>query len=93
MLDKLIQKKMPDLKDQAVRSAMGRQAAVLGIVLNFLFALSKIVIGTLAGAISMIADGLNNTMDLMSSVIALGGFHFAAMPADRNHPYGHARME
>ena len=93
MLDKLIQKKLPDSKDQARRTAMGRDAAVLGIVLNFIFALSKIVLGTLAGAISMIADGLNNTMDLMSSVIALGGFHLAAMPADKNHPYGHARME
>ena len=93
MLDKMIQKKLPDPNDSAGRSAMGREAAVLGIVLNFIFALSKIVIGTLAGAISMIADGLNNTMDLMSSVIALGGFHFAARPADRNHPYGHARME
>ena len=93
MLDKLIQKKLPDPKDQARRTAMGRDAAVLGIVLNFIFALSKIVLGTLAGAISMIADGLNNVMDLMSSVIALGGFHLAAMPADRNHPYGHARME
>lgn len=93
MLDKMIQKKLPDPKDQAGRSAMGREAAVMGIVLNFIFALSKIVIGTLAGAISMIADGLNNTMDLMSSVIALGGFHFAALPADRRHPYGHARME
>ena len=93
MLDKLIQKKLPDPKDQTRRTAMGREAAVLGIVLNFIFALSKIVLGTLAGAISMIADGLNNVMDLMSSVIALGGFHLAAMPADRNHPYGHARME
>ncbi len=93
MLDKLIQKKLPDPKDQVRRTAMGREAAVLGIVLNFIFALSKIVLGTLAGAISMIADGLNNVMDLMSSVIALGGFHLAAMPADRNHPYGHARME
>ena len=93
MLDKMIQKKLPDPKDPAGRSAMGREAAVMGIVLNFIFALSKIVIGTLAGAISMIADGLNNTMDLMSSVIALGGFHFAARPADRRHPYGHARME
>ena len=93
MLDKMIQKKLPDPKDPAGRSAMGREAAVMGIVLNFIFALSKIVIGTLAGAISMIADGLNNTMDLMSSVIALGGFHFAALPADRRHPYGHARME
>lgn len=93
MLDKMIQKKLPDPKDSAGRSAMGREAAVMGIVLNFIFALSKIVIGTLAGAISMIADGLNNTMDLMSSVIALGGFHFAARPADRRHPYGHARME
>lgn len=93
MLDKLIHKKLPDPKDQARRTAMGRDAAVLGIVLNFIFALSKIVLGTLAGAISMIADGLNNVMDLMSSVIALGGFHLAAMPADRNHPYGHARME
>lgn len=92
MLDKMIQKKLPDPKDPAGRSAMGREAAVMGIVLNFIFALSKIVIGTLAGAISMIADGLNNTMDLMSSVIALGGFHFAALPADRRHPYGHARM-
>ncbi|MEJ8785295.1 cation diffusion facilitator family transporter [Peptoniphilus sp. HCN-40583] len=89
----MIQKKLPDPKDPAGRSAMGREAAVMGIVLNFIFALSKIVIGTLAGAISMIADGLNNTMDLMSSVIALGGFHFAARPADRRHPYGHARME
>ena len=93
MLDKMIQKKLPDPKDPAGRSAMGREAAVMGIVLNFIFALSKIVIGILAGAISMIADGLNNTMDLMSSVIALGGFHFAALPADRRHPYGHARME
>ena len=93
MLDKMIQKKLPDPKDPAGRSAMGREAAVMGIVLNFIFALSKIVIGTLAGAISMIADGLNNTMDLMSSVIALGGFHFAALPADKRHPYGHARME
>ena len=93
MLDKLIQKKLPDPKDQVRRTAMGRDAAVLGIVLNFIFALSKIVLGTLAGAISMIADGLNNVMDLMSSVIALGGFHLAAIPADRNHPYGHARME
>ena len=93
MLDKLIHKKLPDPKDQARRTAMGRDAAVLGIVLNFIFALSKIVLGTLAGAISMIADGLNNVMDLMSSVIALGGFHLAAMPADKNHPYGHARME
>lgn len=93
MLDKLIQKNLPDPKDQARRTAMGRQAAVLGIALNFIFALSKIVLGTLVGAISMIADGLNNVMDLMSSVIALGGFHLAAMPADKNHPYGHARME
>ncbi|WP_077074832.1 cation diffusion facilitator family transporter [Aedoeadaptatus urinae] len=93
MLDKLIQKKLPDPKDQVRRTAMGREAAVLGIVLNFIFALSKIVLGTLAGAISMIADGLNNVMDLMSSVIALGGFHLAAVPADKNHPYGHARME
>ena len=93
MLDKLIQKKLPDPKDQARRTAMGRQAAMLGIALNFTFALSKIVLGTLVGAISMIADGLNNVMDLMSSVIALGGFHLAAMPADKNHPYGHARME
>ncbi len=93
MLNRYIEKKLPDPKDPARRSAMGRQAAVLGIVLNLTFALSKIILGTLAGAISMIADGLNNLMDLMSSLIALGGFHFAARPADREHPYGHARVE
>lgn len=93
MFERYMQRKLPDARDAAARSRMGREASLIGIGTNLALAASKIVVGTLSGAISMVADGLNNSMDLLSSLISLGGFHFAAMPADRRHPYGHARME
>ena len=76
-----------------MRMAMGKEASILGIAMNLAFATFKIGVGILTGGISMIADGMNNLMDMLSSAISLIGFHFASMPADSNHPYGHARME
>ena len=93
MLEAYIKRRTPNLADQRVRMAMGKEASILGIAMNLAFASFKIGVGILTGGISMIADGMNNLMDMLSSVISLIGFHFASMPADSNHPYGHARME
>lgn len=93
MIERYIEKKLPDPSDAHRRMAMGKQASILGIILNLAFALFKIAVGFATHAISMIADGFNNLMDLLSSAISLAGFHFGSMPADRNHPYGHARLE
>ena len=79
--------------DPNVHSAVGTLAGITGIVCNvFLFAL-KLFIGILSGAVSIIADALNNLLDASSSVVTLIGFRLARRPADPDHPYGHARYE
>ena len=67
--------------------------SVVGIVLNFVLAMGKIVVGILFGAISLAGDGINNLSDAGSQVISFISFKMAAKPADRHHPFGHARIE
>lgn len=79
--------------DPSVRSAYGRLAGIVGIICNILLFISKLVIGTISGAVSITADAINNLTDASSSLVTLVGFRLAEMPADKDHPYGHARME
>lgn len=75
------------------RHAYGSMASVVGIAANLLLSAAKLVAGALSGAISVTADGLNNLSDAGSQVISLISFKISAKPADRDHPFGHARME
>jgi len=75
------------------RSAYGRLASWVGIVCNLLLFAGKFAVGTLFGSIAITADGMNNLSDASSNVVSLLGFKLAAMPADEEHPYGHARFE
>lgn len=77
----------------AVRGATGKLAGITGIVCNILLFALKLAVGIFSGAVSVIADALNNLSDAASSVMTLLGFHLAQRPADRHHPYGHARYE
>lgn len=77
----------------AEHSAVGRLAGVTGIVCNVMLFLIKLVAGLLSGAVSVVADALNNLSDAASSVVTLLGFQLAQRPADQDHPYGHARYE
>lgn len=79
--------------DPLVRARYGAVAGAVGIVTNVLLAAAKIVIGAVFGAIAIIADGINNLTDSLSSVITLVGFRLSAVQADEEHPYGHGRME
>ena len=65
----------------------------MGIVCNLLLFAGKLVAGTLAGAVSITAEAVNNLSDASSSLVTLLGFRLAARPADEEHPYGHARLE
>lgn len=75
------------------RAAIGKISGCVGILCNFVLAISKIIIGTLSGSMSVTADGVNNLSDAGSSLVTLVGFKLAEKPADREHPYGHARYE
>lgn len=82
-----------DTQDPTVRLGYGRLAGWVGIVCNLLLAGGKAMAGLLSGSISIVADAVNNLSDGASSVVTLVGFKVAAKPADREHPFGHARIE
>ncbi len=79
--------------DQGQRARIGKLSGLLGIICNFILACSKLIVGQMAGSMAIFADGVNNLSDAGSSFVTLLGFRMAERPADREHPYGHARYE
>lgn len=75
------------------RQRIGYMTSIVGIVVNMILATMKIIVGVLMSSISVIADGFDNTTDIISSIVALIAFKIAHKPPDRNHPYGHGRAE
>lgn len=76
-----------------VRAAVGKLSGTVGILCNMLLCIAKLAVGVLSGSISIMADAMNNLTDMVSSVVTLVGFRLAEKPADKEHPYGHARYE
>ena len=93
LLIRLFVKDHDNVKSPAVRRAYGKLVSTVGILLNLLLAAFKLLAGFLTGSISISADAFNNLSDAGSSVISLISFKIAAKPADRDHPFGHARIE
>ena len=80
-------------KDPKVRQKCGSAVAIIGIVVNIFLAAFKLFAGILSGAISITADAVNNLSDAGSQVVSLITFKISAKPADREHPFGYARIE
>lgn len=80
-------------KDAIVRENYGKFASIVGIIANALLSISKILIGLIFNSISITADGVNNLSDTSSSIITFIGFKMGGKPADKDHPFGHARLE
>lgn len=82
-----------DVSDVRVREKYGTLSGTVGVIVNLILCTLKITVGLLINSISVMADGLNNLTDMGSSVITTIGFKMAAKPADKDHPFGHGRME
>ena len=76
-----------------IRARIGKLSGAVGIICNCLLAAGKLIVGHMTSSMSITADGLNNLSDGVSSIVTLLGFKLAEKPADRKHPYGHARIE
>ena len=76
-----------------IRARIGKLSGAVGIICNCLLAAGKLIVGHMTSSMSITADGLNNLSDGASSIVTLLGFKLAETPADRKHPYGHARIE
>lgn len=75
------------------RLKQGKRASLVGIFVNLLLFVIKIIIGISAKSVALAADAVNNLTDAASSGVSLAGFNIAAKPADDEHPFGHGRME
>ena len=93
LLLKLFVKNFEDVKNKDVRNSYGKLSGIVGIIANVFLSVCKIFCGIIFSSMSIMADGLNNLSDATSSVVTFIGFKLSGRPADKEHPFGHARME
>ena len=93
LLSKIFIMDSSDTSSPAVRSAYGTLCGIMGIILNVLLFAIKLLAGVISGSISIMADAFNNLTDAGSSVITLIGFRMSGQKPDRDHPFGHGRIE
>lgn len=92
-LCKIFIKDYKNTNSKEVRNKYGNLASIVGIISNIILFSLKLFIGLLTGAIAIIADAINNLADMGSSIVTLIGFKLASKPADKEHPFGHERIE
>ena len=93
LLVKKFIKNSEDIYNPSVRLAYGTLSGIIGIICNVFLFILKFIIGSTIHSISIVSDSFNNLSDSLSSVITLLGYKVASKPADKEHPFGHGRME
>lgn len=93
LLLRIFVKSYGEVNNPDARNQIGRLASWSGIILNILLVAAKMTAGIISGSVSVLADGLNNLTDATSSVITLIGFKLSNKKADKEHPFGHGRIE
>ena len=93
LLIKLFVKDNKNTQNPTVRGKYGTFSSIVGISVNIILAGIKFLAGILSGSVAIIADAVNNFSDAGSSAVSFISFKIASKPADRDHPFGHARIE
>jgi len=76
-----------------VRGKYGMLSGICGIIINIILAMLKFLVGAITNSVAITADAINNLTDCLTSILTILGFRWSAKPADREHPFGHARIE
>ncbi len=71
----------------------GLQVSAVAIAFNIMLAVAKVVTGIVGNSYALVADGIESTADVVSSLIVWSGLRISAKPPDDNHPYGHGKAE
>ena len=93
LLRKLFIKDYDNINDTIVRDKHGILASMCGIIINIILVVFKIIVGVLTHNMGILSDSVNNAGDASSSIVSVVGFKMASKPADKEHPYGHERIE
>ena len=86
-------KNADDIQNETVRFAYGKLTSIIGIIANLLLFIVKLTIGFMTGSVSIMSDGFNNLSDVMTCLVTVLGYRIASKPADKEHPFGHGRVE
>lgn len=92
-LIKVFIKDSENVKDSKVRRAYGVLCSIYGIFINLVLFTGKYIAGAISGSVAIVADAFNNLTDAASSVITLIGFSLSGRKPDKEHPFGHGRIE
>lgn len=93
IIPRIFIKDYQNINNPKVRNAYGSMCGIFGIITNLIVCTFKIVIGLIINSIAIVADGINNLADAGSSILTLVGFKLSSRPSDKEHPFGHERME
>jgi cation diffusion facilitator family transporter len=77
---------------QARDKAM-RETSIVGAIVNLTLTLAKVVFGVIGQSNALIADGIHSLADLITDLMVWLAAKYSNRPADKEHPYGHARIE
>ena len=72
---------------------IANRVSVVTIIVNLILSIYKLIIGIIANSSAMISDSIHSASDVFSTFIVMIGIHLASKEADKEHPYGHERME
>ncbi len=75
------------------RTGILKRASIIALVGNLLLAAAKLTIGFIANSLSVISDGIDSSIDVISAIVTITAARIIEKPGDREHPYGHARAE
>lgn len=80
-------------KSANYRSSISVMSGIVCILCNILLCITKFIVGSLTGSVSITADALNNLSDASSNIVTIVSTKLADKPVDKDHPFGHGRIE
>jgi len=87
LTERLLKQKEPS------RASIGYLEAIVSIFGNIFLFTIKLILGIMINSLSLIADAFHSLSDVLTSIVVLVGFKIGGKPADKEHPFGHGRVE
>ncbi|MCR1933362.1 cation diffusion facilitator family transporter [Clostridium tepidum] len=75
------------------RLNIGNKVSKITILVNIILSFIKILFGIIGNSAATIADGIHSLSDVLSTIAVIVGLKISSKPADKNHPYGHEKLE
>lgn len=92
-LAKRLVKDYKNIDNPDVRLDLISVSSLIGIIMNIILFISKLILGFVSKSTAILNDAFNNLSDSVVSIMALVGSSFSKKPADKDHPFGHGRIE